>query len=93
MATIPVPFNKRIRVTSQPHPKGHSTIIVADADTGELLPGIVSILIKVEPDDIVVADIAYGNSTFPSIMRCPVTSIDVTISPELSPWRTTIVKD
>lgn len=87
MAKIPIPFNKRIRIASQPHSKGGSFTSVTDADTGEALPGILSILIKVEPDDIVVADIAYGNSAFPCILRCPVTAIDVTISSEILPVR------
>jgi hypothetical protein len=95
MATIPAPFNKRIRITSHPHPKGHSTTSIVDADTGEPLPvGILSIHINIATDNVVMADIAYGNITFPSILRCPVTAIDVTISPEMSPlWRANSGKD
>jgi hypothetical protein len=87
MAKIPIPFNKRIRVASQPHPKGGSFISITDADTGEQFPEISSILIRLNADDLVFADIIYVNGDNTLIRRSPVSHIDVTISSEILPVR------
>lgn len=78
MAAIP----SEIRIESKTDAKGGSFVSVQDADTGEQLPNIASILIRLVRDDVVMADIYFDNG---AVMRRIVKDIAVTISSDALP--------
>lgn len=51
---------RRIRIESKTGEKGGSFTFVSDADTGEPIPGLAGIVIRLETDNIVIAEVSYS---------------------------------
>jgi hypothetical protein len=75
---------QRIRIESTTNEKGGGLIRVVDADTGEELPNVTSIVISVVRNDVVMADVTYGNGV---TSRRYVNEIAVSISADALPVR------
>lgn len=50
---------RRIRIESKTGEKGGSFTFVSDADTGERVPGLAGIIIRLGTDNIVIAEVSY----------------------------------
>jgi hypothetical protein len=53
---------KSIRIESRLNEKGGHYVSVTDAENGEFVPNITGIVIKLVPNDLVIADITYAPS-------------------------------